>query len=40
MAYTHIIVSKQERCAVVQINRPDVLNALNMALMIELVDAL
>ena len=40
MPYTLIVVTKQENFAVVQINRPDVLNALNMALMIELVEAL
>lgn len=40
MAYTTIIVTKEEEIAVVQLNRPDVLNALNMKLMEELVDAL
>ncbi|MER3525283.1 MAG: enoyl-CoA hydratase [Ignavibacteria bacterium] len=40
MAYQLIIVTKQEGYAVVQLNRPDVLNALNIALMVELVDAL
>lgn len=40
MSYAHIIVSQQDLYAVVQINRPDVLNALNVKLMHELVDAL
>src|SRR5437899_2265977 len=35
-----IIVAKQEGYAIVQFNRPDVLNAINMKLMEELVDAL
>ncbi|HCV41881.1 MAG TPA: enoyl-CoA hydratase [Bacteroidetes bacterium] len=40
MSSTYIIVTKQDGYAIAQINRPDVLNALNMALMAELVDAL
>jgi len=40
MSYAHIIVSQEEGYAIVQINRPDVLNALNIKLMHELVDAL
>lgn len=40
MAYRFILVTKQEGYAVVQLNRPEVLNALNMALMEELVNAL
>ena len=40
MPYTHILLTKQENYAIVQFNRPDVLNALNMKLMEELVDAL
>lgn len=36
----HIIVTKQDNYAIVQFNRPEVLNALNMKLMEELVDAL
>src|SRR6185369_5312200 len=39
MSYTTILVTKENGYAVVQFNRPDVLNALNMALMSELVDA-
>src|SRR5437867_7119781 len=35
-----ILVAKQEGYAIVQFNRPDVLNAINMKLMEELVDAL
>ncbi len=37
---SHLIVTTQDNYAIVQINRPDVLNALNIALMIELVDTL
>ncbi len=37
---SHLIVSVEQNVATVQINRPDVLNALNMALMVELVDTL
>ncbi len=40
MSYAHIIVLQQDLYAVVQINRPEVLNALNVTLMHELVDAL
>jgi enoyl-CoA hydratase len=40
MNYKNIIVSKEEGFAVVQFNRPDVLNAINMELMAELVEAL
>ena len=40
MSYQFLLVSTENNVATVQINRPDVLNALNMALMIELVDAL
>jgi len=40
MTTTHIIVSKADSYAIVKINRPDVLNALNVALMAELADAL
>jgi enoyl-CoA hydratase len=40
MNYTTILVTKQDSYALIQFNRPDVLNALNMKLMEELVDAL
>jgi enoyl-CoA hydratase len=40
MPYSSILVSKQEGYAVIQFNRPKVLNALNIKLMEELVDAL
>jgi enoyl-CoA hydratase len=40
MNYQNILVSKEAGYAVVQFNRPDVLNAINMKLMEELVDAL
>jgi enoyl-CoA hydratase len=40
MSYTHIIVTKQDGYAIVQFNRPDLLNALNMKLMEEVVGAL
>ncbi|MBI4535740.1 MAG: enoyl-CoA hydratase/isomerase family protein [Ignavibacteriae bacterium] len=40
MSYTHIIVTRQDNYAILQINRPDVLNALNIKLMEELVAAL
>jgi enoyl-CoA hydratase len=40
MAYKYILVTKEEDFAVVQINRPEVLNALNVGLMVELVEAL
>lgn len=39
MAYAHIIVTKEDGYAVVQFNRPEVLNALNIKLMEELVQA-
>ncbi len=37
---TSLITSKQDGYAVVQLNRPDALNALNIPLMIELVESL
>jgi enoyl-CoA hydratase len=40
MSNTYIIVTRQDGYAIAQINRPDVLNALNMPLMAELVDTL
>lgn len=40
MTYNLLVVTKEEGYAIVQFNRPDVLNALNMKLMEELVDAL
>ena len=40
MSQSYIIVTRQDGYAIVQFNRPDVLNALNMKLMEELVDAL
>lgn len=40
MAYQNILVTKESGYAVVQFNRPDVLNALNMKMMEEVVDAL
>ena len=40
MSYTNILTIKQDGYAVVQFNRPEVLNAINMKLMEELVDAL
>ncbi|MBI1804884.1 MAG: enoyl-CoA hydratase/isomerase family protein [Ignavibacteriae bacterium] len=40
MTYTSILTSKQDLYAIVQFNRPDVLNAINITLMKELVDAL
>jgi enoyl-CoA hydratase len=40
MSYQNILVSKEPGYAIVQFNRPDVLNALNMKLMEEVVDAL
>jgi enoyl-CoA hydratase len=39
MAYAFIIVTKEDGYAIIQFNRPEVLNALNMKLMEELVDA-
>lgn len=38
--YQYILVSTQDRVGIVQLNRPDALNALSPDLMIELVDAL
>jgi enoyl-CoA hydratase len=40
MTYSTIIISKQDGYAIVQFNRPDALNALNIKLMEELVEAL
>jgi enoyl-CoA hydratase len=40
MEYKNILVSKEDGYAIVQFNRPEVLNAINMQLMVELVDAL
>ena len=40
MNYTTLLITKQDGYAIIQFNRPDVLNALNMKLMEELVDAL
>ncbi len=40
MTYSTLLITKQDGYAIVQFNRPDVLNALNMKLMEELVDAL
>lgn len=40
MSYTTLLVSKEAGCAIVQFNRPEVLNALNIKLMEELVSAL
>ncbi len=40
MPQSYIIATRQEGYAIVQLNRPDVLNALNMKLMEELVDTL
>ncbi|MEX0737288.1 MAG: enoyl-CoA hydratase-related protein [Bacteroidota bacterium] len=40
MSYTNILLTKESGYAVVQFNRPEVLNAINIQLMIELVDAL
>jgi enoyl-CoA hydratase len=40
MDYRYIIVTKELGYAIVQFNRPEVLNAINMQLMTELVDAL
>lgn len=37
---SYLLITKQDNYAIVQINRPEVLNALNMALMVELVDTL
>ena len=40
MSYQYLLVTTEHNVATIQINRPDVLNALNVALMVELVDAL
>ncbi len=40
MALQHLVVTRDEAIAVVQLNRPDVLNALNRALMDELATVL
>lgn len=40
MSAQYIIITKQDLYAIVQFNRPEVLNAINMKLMEELVDAL
>jgi enoyl-CoA hydratase len=40
MSYQHILVTKEPGFATLQFNRPDVLNALNMKMMEETVDAL
>jgi len=40
MTYSNILVTKENPVAIVQLNRPDVLNALNMKTMDELVHAL
>ncbi len=40
MTYNNLLVSMQDRVGIIQMNRPEVLNALSGALMQELVDAL
>ncbi len=40
MAYTHITVTREEDIAIVQFKRPEALNALNIRMMEELVQAL
>ena len=40
MTWQHLVVTREEAIAVVQLNRPEVLNALNRALMDELVTVL
>jgi enoyl-CoA hydratase len=40
MSYQNLIVLREDPIAIVQLNRPKVLNALNLALMKELVEAL
>lgn len=40
MDYKNLLVTKEAGYAVIQLNRPEVLNAINVQLMIELVDAL
>lgn len=39
MTYQNILLTKESGYAVIQFNRPDVLNAINMQTMVELVDA-
>jgi enoyl-CoA hydratase len=40
MNYSNILVTKENGYALIQLNRPDVMNAINIALMKELVEAL
>ncbi len=40
MSYDHLLITKESGYAVIQFNRPEVLNAINIQLMTELVDAL
>jgi enoyl-CoA hydratase len=40
MPYTHLLITTHEGYSIVQINRPEVLNALNLTLMAELAEAL
>jgi enoyl-CoA hydratase len=40
MSYSHLLLTKKAGYALIQLHRPEVLNALNMKLMEELVDAL
>jgi len=40
MSYTNLLVTKETGYAIIQLNRPEVLNAINIRLMEELVDAL
>lgn len=40
MTYSTLLITTENRCALVRFNRPEVLNALNMKLMEELVEAL
>ena len=40
MDYKNLLVTKEAGYAIIQFNRPEVLNAINIQLMIELVDAL
>jgi enoyl-CoA hydratase len=40
MSYENILITREPGFAIVQFNRPDVLNALNMKMMEEIVDAL
>ncbi|WP_188817119.1 enoyl-CoA hydratase-related protein [Calditerricola satsumensis] len=39
-AYQHLLVDLSDRVAIIRLNRPEVLNALNLALVDELVDTL